>query len=172
MAGFLFSEALSSDATEIPRREITQMRRRFFGSFVIAILTLAALNAPAFSKECYAPDALSVSRSFSRADITEGGRIVWLGGQTGSPDKNFEGQARDVFAALDTTIKAVGGDGLKDMVQMTVFITDVRYGDQLTQIRKDIFKECFPGSALITVTALARAGLLLEIQGMAVVGGK
>ena len=58
------------------------------------------------------------------------------------------------------------------MVEITVFITDVRYGDQLTQIRKDIFKECFPGSALITVTGLARPRLLLEIQGMAVVGGK
>jgi 2-iminobutanoate/2-iminopropanoate deaminase len=148
------------------------VRTKFFGSVAIAILTLAALSAPALAKECYAPDALSVSRSFSRADITEGGKIVWLGGQTSSPDKNFEGQARDVFAALDGTIKAVGGQGLKDMVQMTVFITDVRYGDQLTEIRKDIFKECFPGSALITVTGLARPGLLLEIQGMAVVGGK
>ena len=142
------------------------------GSLAVAILVLAALNTPTLAKECYAPDALSVSRSFSRANITDGGKIVWLGGQTGSPDKNFEGQARDVFAALDNTIKAVGGQGLKDMVEMTVFITDVRYGDQLTQIRKEIFKECFPGSALITVTALARPGLMLEIQGMAVIGGK
>jgi 2-iminobutanoate/2-iminopropanoate deaminase len=55
---------------------------------------------------------------------------------------------------------------------MTVFITDVRHGDRLTEIRKEIFKECFPGSALITVTGLARPGLLIEIQGMAVVGGK
>jgi 2-iminobutanoate/2-iminopropanoate deaminase len=149
-----------------------KVHTRVFGSLAIATLTFAALSAPALSKECYAPDALSVSRSFSRADITEGGKIVWLGGQTGSPDKNFEGQALDIFAALDTTIKAVGGQGLKDIVEMTVFITDVRYGDQLTQIRKDIFKECFPGSALITVTGLARPGLLLEIQGMAVVGGK
>lgn len=145
---------------------------KLLGSLAIVALTPVVLSVPVLAKECYAPDALSVSRSFSRADITEGGRIVWLGGQTGSPDKNFEGQARDVFAALDTTIKAVGGQGLKDMVQMTVFITDVRYGDQLTQIRKDIFKECFPGSALITVTGLARPGLLLEVQGMAVVGGK
>jgi enamine deaminase RidA (YjgF/YER057c/UK114 family) len=132
---------------------------KLLGSLVVAT-TFAAATAPALAKECYAPD------------ITEGGKIVWLGGQTGSPDKNFEGQARDVFAALDSTIKAVGGEGLKDMVEMTVFITDVRYGDQLTQIRKDIFKECFPGSALITVAGLARPGLLLEIQGMAVVGGK
>ena len=53
---------------------------------------------------------------------------------------------------------------------MTVFITDVRNGDRLTEIRKEIFKECFPASALITVSALAAPGLLVEIQGIAVVG--
>ena len=137
-----------------------------------ATLALAAWAAPAAAKECYAPDALAQSRSFSRAVTSEGGKMVWLGGQTGSPDKSFEGQARDVFASLDATIKGVGGTGIKDMVTMTVFIVDVRNGDRLTEIRKEIFKDCFPGSALITVTGLARPGLLIEIQGIAVIGGK
>jgi 2-iminobutanoate/2-iminopropanoate deaminase len=73
---------------------------------------------------------------------------------------------------LDKNIKEVGGQGLGDMVTMTVFITDVRNGDRLTEIRKEIFKECFPASALIAVSALAAPGLLVEIQGVAVVGGK
>jgi 2-iminobutanoate/2-iminopropanoate deaminase len=98
--------------------------------------------------------------------------VLWLGGQTGSPTMNFEGQVRAIFDALDKTIKANGGAGLKDLVTMTVFITDPRLGDKLTEIRKEIFKECFPGSALITVTGLAVPGLLVEIQGIAVVGGK
>lgn len=98
--------------------------------------------------------------------------MVWLGGQTGSPNLNFEGQVREIFAELDKTIKAVGGSGLKDMVTMTVFINDVRLGDRLTEIRKETFKECFPGSALITVSGFARPGILIEIQGMAVIGGK
>jgi 2-iminobutanoate/2-iminopropanoate deaminase len=138
----------------------------------IAILTVANGERPAFAKECYAPDALSQARSFSRAVSTEGGKIVWLGGQTGSPDKNFEGQVRDIFASLDKTIKAAGGAGITDIVTMTVFIVDVRNGDRLTEIRKEIFKDCFPASALITVTGLARPGLLIEIQGTAVIGGK
>jgi 2-iminobutanoate/2-iminopropanoate deaminase len=143
-----------------------------------AILAIAGvsfaltLTAPALAKECYAPDARSQERAFSRAVITEGGKTVWLGGQTGSPEKNFEGQVRDIFAELDKTIKAVGGAGLPDMVTMTVFINDVRLGDRLTEIRKEIFKQCFPGSALITVTGFARPGILIEVQGMAVIGGK
>jgi len=140
--------------------------------YAIALGAAFAGSAPVMAKECYAPDARSQERAFSRAVVTDGGKTVWLGGQTGSPDKNFEGQAREAFAELDKTIKAVGGTGLKDMVTMTVFIGDVRNGDRLTEIRKEIFKDCFPGSALITVSGFARPGILIEIQGMAVIGGK
>jgi enamine deaminase RidA (YjgF/YER057c/UK114 family) len=55
---------------------------------------------------------------------------------------------------------------------MTVFINDVRLGDRFVEIRKEVFKECFPGSALITVTGFARPGVMVEVQGIAVVGGK
>ena len=65
---------------------------------------------------------------------------------------------------LDRTLQKVGGK-LSDMVQMTVFITDVRYGDRLTQIRREVFGDNFPGSALITITALAVPDAKIEIQG-------
>ncbi|OLD18841.1 MAG: hypothetical protein AUI91_09870 [Acidobacteria bacterium 13_1_40CM_3_56_11] len=84
---------------------------------------------------------------------------------------NFDAQVRDVFASIEKTLKAQGGT-LKDMVTMTVFITDARNGDRFVAIRKEIFKECFPASALITVSGLAVPGLLVEVQGIAVVGGK
>ena len=130
-----------------------------------AVAAAVLCNTPVVAKECYAPDARAQERAFSRAVTTDGGKIVWLGGQTGSPNANFEGQVREIFAELDKTIKAVGGSGLKDMVTMTVFINDVRLGDRLAEIRKETFKECFPGSALITVSGFARPGLLIEIQG-------
>jgi enamine deaminase RidA (YjgF/YER057c/UK114 family) len=137
-----------------------------------AVLATAVWSPSALAKECYAPDARSQERAFSRAVVTEGGRVIWLGGQTGSPTSSFDDQVREIFAELDKTIKAVGGSGLKDLTTMTVFITDPRLGDRLTQIRKETFKECFPASALISVSGLARPGLLIEIQGIAVIGGK
>ena len=83
---------------------------------------------------------------------------------------NFEAQARTVFALLDKTLKGVGGS-LQDMVTMTVFIKDARYGDRFVAMRKDMFPSGnYPASALITVTALARPGIELEIQGVAVIG--
>ena len=56
------------------------------------------------------------------------------------------------------------------MVTMTVFITDNRHGDRFTELRKEIFRGDFPASALITVRALARPEMLVEVQGIAVVG--
>jgi 2-iminobutanoate/2-iminopropanoate deaminase len=139
----------------------------------ILVISFVTLTSSAFAaKECYAPDPLAQRRSFSRAVTTDGGKAIWLGGQTGAPNLDFEGQVRQIFSELDKNIKAVGGRGLEDMVTMTVFITDARNGDRLTDIRKEIFKECFPASALITVSALASPGLLVEIQGIAVVGSK
>jgi 2-iminobutanoate/2-iminopropanoate deaminase len=117
-------------------------------------------------------------RGYSEAVITEGGRTVWLAGQTATTDDSgkslagdFEGQARQIFKNLNRTLEKAGGK-LADMVQMTVFITDVRYGDRLTQIRRETFGDNFPGSALITITALANPDAKIEIQGYAVIGGK
>ena len=123
------------------------------------------------SRQYYSPDPRARERAFSRAVITEGGKTIWLAGQTPSPGiTDFEAQAREVFARLDDTIKGAGGAGLRDMVTMTVFINDPRYGDRFTEIRKEIFKDNFPASALITVAAFARPEILIEIQGVAVSG--
>jgi 2-iminobutanoate/2-iminopropanoate deaminase len=117
-------------------------------------------------------------RGYSLAVITEGGKTIWLGGQTATVDDDgkslgddFDGQARQVFKLLARTLEKAGGK-LGDMVQMTVFITDVRNGTRLTEIRRELFGDNFAGSALITISALADPRAKIEIQGFAVVGGK
>ena len=117
-------------------------------------------------------------RGYSLAVITEGGKTVWLGGQIAVVDDtgkslagDFDGQVQQVFKLIGATLEKAGGK-LSDMVQMTVFITDVRNGDRLTEIRREIFGDNFPGSALITITALANPDAKVEIQGYAVIGSK
>jgi 2-iminobutanoate/2-iminopropanoate deaminase len=141
------------------------------------LMTLIGLSAAAESKE-YLKGDQPQRRAYSEAVITEGGKTVWLAGQTATVDDNgkslasdFDGQVRQLFKNLDRTLQKAGGR-LGDMVQMTVFITDVRYGDRLTQIRREVFGDNFPGSALITITALAPPDAKIEIQGYAVIGGK
>jgi 2-iminobutanoate/2-iminopropanoate deaminase len=115
------------------------------------------------------------ARAYSQAVVTEGGRTVWLAGQVALADAagkslagDFDGQTREVFRLLGETLSEAGGK-LGDMVTMTVFITDNRFGDRFTALRKEIFGGDFPASALITCRALARPELLVEVQGIAVV---
>ena len=116
------------------------------------------------------------SRSFCPAVMTEGGRIVWLAGQTTLTDLegrdivgNFEAQARTVFELIDRTLQRAGGT-LANLVTMTVFINDSRNGDRFVQIRSEFFKDGqYPGSALLTISNFARPGCMIEIQGIAVI---
>jgi 2-iminobutanoate/2-iminopropanoate deaminase len=118
------------------------------------------------------------SRAFSPAVVTQGGRIVWLAGQTASRDEagnditgNFDAQVRTVFNLIDQTLKRAGGS-LANMVTMTVFIVDPRHGDRFVEMRAGFFPGGnYPASALITVSNFARPGMLIEIQGVAVIGG-
>ena len=144
----------------------------------IAAASLSCVLAATLQAKDFIKDERPQQRGYSVAVITEGGRTVWLAGQTATVDDSgrslagdFEGQARQIFKLLNATLQRAGGK-LGDMVQMTVFITDVRYGDRLTQIRREIFGDNFPGSALITITALANPDAKIEIQGYAVVGSK
>ena len=119
--------------------------------------------------------AFQKSRAFSPAIVTQGGRTVWLAGQTTTVDRDgnsiahdFEKQARTCFDLIDETLKRVGGS-LQDLVSMTVFINDPRYGTPFVDLRKEYFPGGkFPCSALITVSQFAHPGILIEIQGVAV----
>jgi 2-iminobutanoate/2-iminopropanoate deaminase len=116
------------------------------------------------------------TRSFSPAVITEGGRTVWLAGQTTVVDLegrditgDFEAQARTIFKLIDRTLERAGG-ALENLVTMTVFINDPRNGDRFVQIRNEHFPDGrYPGSALVTVSNFARPGCVIEIQGIAVI---
>jgi 2-iminobutanoate/2-iminopropanoate deaminase len=118
------------------------------------------------------------SRAYSPGVITQGGKIVWLAGQTATRDEagndisgNFEAQVRTIFSLLDKTLKKAGGS-LANMVTMTVFINDPRLGDRFVEMRAGFFPEGnYPGSALLTISHFARPGMLIEIQGVAVIGG-
>ena len=147
--------------------------------FALACTLGATLANPAPAAEYMDKNERQAARAFSPGVITEGGRTVWLAGQTALTDDqgrsiagNFEAQARQVFHLIDQTLNKAGGS-VANLVTMTVFITDPRNGDRLTEIRKEIFKEGnYPGSALITVSNLAVPGLLIEIQGVAVIGDR
>ena len=144
-------------------------------SFALAL----AATLPAFAAEFLPQSDRVKGRSYSEAVVTEGGRVVWLAGQTALTDLagkdikgDFEAQTRTVFALIDETLKRTGGN-LKDVVSMTVFLTDARNGPIFAKVRTEMFPDKkFPASAQITVSNLAVPGMQIEIQAIAVIGDK
>jgi enamine deaminase RidA (YjgF/YER057c/UK114 family) len=115
------------------------------------------------------------TRAYSPAVITEGAkRIIWLAGHTGHTDDSerslagdFDAQCRQTFSNIEDTLKQANCS-LKDMVTMTVFLIDARHTTRMTELRKEIFGNDFPGSAAITVAGFANPAIMIEVQGVAV----
>jgi 2-iminobutanoate/2-iminopropanoate deaminase len=140
-------------------------------------LVLSVASNWAVAKDISATE-FSNSRSYSSAVATEGGKTIWLAGEVALKDESgkslvgdFEGQAWAIFASIEKTLAQHQGK-LSDIVYMTVYITDARYGDKFVEIRKEIFKKDFPASTLVTVSGLATPAMLIEVSSVAVVGSK
>ena len=144
----------------------------------IAIVLLAILLTTATQAAEYMQKTpFQLSRAFSPGVITSGGTTVWIAGQTATKDdlgndiaNDFEAQVRQVFSQIDAVMRRAGGS-LDNIVAMTVFIKEPRYGDKFVEMRKDFFKNGnYPGSALITVSNFARPGIEIEVQSVGVIG--
>ena len=119
--------------------------------------------------------AYQKQRGYAPAVVTKGGRIVWLAGHNVTPDANgkivgdFQAQAREAFALMDRTLKASGGS-LQNVVTMTIFLKDPRYDQEFMKVRHEMFPDGkFPSSTLITISDFAQPGILIEMQGVAVI---
>jgi len=112
---------------------------------------------------------------YSPAVVTEGGRTIWLAGHTGHVDEtgkslagNFDGQTHQAFRNIEKTLQRTGAT-LKDVVWMTIAVSDGRYSQRFTDLRKEIYGKDFPASTLLTVVAFALPEIMVEITAIAVV---
>jgi 2-iminobutanoate/2-iminopropanoate deaminase len=141
---------------------------------------LFALSSPAKAQAAatrsFVKTDAAQANAYSQAVITQGGRTVYLAGQTASAADaagkplagDFDGQVRAIFAALAKTLEQAGGK-LSDIVTMTVFMVDDRFDRRFLELRKEILGDNFPASALINVHSLAAPVAMLEIQAIAVI---
>jgi hypothetical protein len=90
-------------------------------------------------------------------------------------DATESGRWRGIRCFFPVTSEIESGDRLDDdcvhhhAVRCKI---SLERGDRLTQIPREVFGDNFPGSALITISALAVPDAKIEIQGYAVIGGK
>jgi 2-iminobutanoate/2-iminopropanoate deaminase len=155
-------------------------RRELFAKLAAlgGVLALAseakAQGAAAPKNREYLKTDFAQGNAYSQAVVTRGGRTVWLAGQTAPPaDANgkslagdFDAQVHAIFGLLGKTLERTGGK-LSDIVNMTVFMVDDRFDRRFLEIRKEVFGDNFPASALINVHSLAAPTAMLEIQSQA-----
>ena len=77
----------------------------------------------------------------------------------------FGKQARQVFANLSTILKK-GGYELKDVVKLTIFLTDLQNFPAVNELCKEFLHEPFPARSTVQISALPK-GALLEIEAIA-----
>ena len=138
---------------------------------------LVGFVRPAMTAEYMEKNDFQKKFAFSPGVITKGGRIVWLAGVTALRDESgkdisgqFEPQVRVIFNDIDKQLKKAGGN-LANVVTMTIYVTDPRYIERFAELRREMFKDGnYPASTFIAVSNLPIPGLLVEIQGTAVIG--
>ena len=107
--------------------------------------------------------------------VTGADAILFLSGQV-SYDPNggvlhpndFKAQAREAFRAIEILVKAQGGD-LSSVVKITTYVTNVRYRNDLAQVREEFYPGKAPASTLVEISALAHPDWLVEIEAIAVI---
>ena len=108
-----------------------------------------------YSQALRARDLLFVS---GQAAIAPDGTIIGEG--------DFEAQAHQALANLESVLKAAGA-ALKDIVKVTVFVTDMRNFPKVVELRKQYFSPPYPADSIVQVQALALPELMIEIEAIA-----
>lgn len=77
-------------------------------------------------------------------------------------------QARHVLGELER-ILAAGGCAIRDVVKVTLYLTDVADRPLVNPVRQEMFGAARPASTLVGVPALAIPGARIELDAVAVV---
>ena len=91
--------------------------------------------------------------------VDEQGRLQAPGDYRGQVNATWENMRR---------VMAKAGGTVDDIVTMTVYTTERRWGDIFTDMRKEVFKTGYPSSAFMEARKLKTPGAFLEIQAIAV----
>lgn len=84
-------------------------------------------------------------------------------------DGSIYDQARRTFQKIKDLIEAEGGR-MNDIIQMTIFLTDITQRKEVWRARQEFFSGDFPCSTLVEVSALAAPPIHVEINAQAFIG--
>jgi 2-iminobutanoate/2-iminopropanoate deaminase len=94
-----------------------------------------------------------------QAAIGPDGAIVGVG--------DFDAQAEQVFANLERVLEA-GGSSLRNVIKVTIFLTDMRHFPKIVEYRGRYFTPPYPADTIVEVSSLYSPEAMLEIEAIAV----
>ena len=115
----------------------------------------------------YAPFLLSQGIRF--------GNLLFISGQAGADDDGqivdggFRVQGEQAFSNLRRALEA-GGSSLKDVVKVTIFVTDMGHFPDVVELRRKYFSEPYPADTIAEIKALYDPKAMIEIEAIAAVG--
>ena len=112
---------------------------------------------------------------YSQGIQTEGGRLLFIAGQTASDENgavvgtgDIELQTERVFQNVGAVLGAAGAT-FDDLVMTTTYLTDIKYREAYNRIRLKYYGSTPPTSTLIVVKGLGHEDFMIEIDGIAVI---
>ena len=128
------------------------------------------------------PPTLARPSGFSHGILVEGGRTLFLAGQTGSDPTGRIAEPNDLVRQFDLAIANIGavvgaaGGGLGDVVKLNVFVRSrddyVAKLKPLGEVFRKHFGGHYPAMALFEVSGLFQKEALVEIEGIAFIEHK
>jgi enamine deaminase RidA (YjgF/YER057c/UK114 family) len=121
-----------------------------------------------------APEGLAPGPGYSHA-VTGRGRWVATAGQVALDDagqlvgpNDPQAQARQVFANLGRALAAAGAS-FADVIKLNFYVTDITMLPAVRAVRDEYIDTARPpASTAVQVSALARPGLMIEIEAWAI----
>ncbi len=125
------------------------------------------------------PASLAKPSGYSNGILAEGGRLLFLAGQTGMDSTgaiaapgDLVAQFTQALANLKAVVEEAGG-AMTDIVKLTIFVTDKRlYRANLKLIGeayRSFFGRHYPAMTLVEVKSLFDDAAMIEIEGVAVI---
>ncbi|MEM8798655.1 MAG: RidA family protein [Pseudomonadota bacterium] len=98
-----------------------------------------------------------------QAALSDTGEIVGVG--------DFDAQAEATFSNLRKILEAAGST-LKQVVKVTIFLTDMSHFPKMIDLRARHFTKPYPADTIVEVRQLALPELMIEIEAVALTSGE
>lgn len=97
------------------------------------------------------------------------GNQFFISGMTAQGDGSMYDQSVRTFQKIKDLVEAAGAK-MNDIVELTIYVTDIAQRKEVWRARKEFFSGDFPCSTLVAVSALATPALLVEINATGFIG--